>query len=137
MASSNFDFLKHHDELLVRLAQTAEACFVSDPNTTLIKMRQLGEELARTIASRLGVASGSDVKQIDLLRELDNTLRLDQQIKDAFHSLRKLGNCAAHDLTSSNHRDALKALQLGHALAMWFHLQFAVQRPWALKPRLS
>lgn len=124
MAGSNFDFLEHHDELLVRLAQTAEACFVSDPNTTLIKMRQLGEELARTIASRLGAASGSDVKQIDLLRELDNTLRLDQQIKDAFHSLRKLGNCAAHDLTSSNHRDALKALQLGHALAMWFHLQF-------------
>ncbi|WP_083007727.1 type I restriction-modification system endonuclease [Halomonas sp. GT] len=124
MASSNFEFLEHHDELLVRLAQTAEACFVSDPNTTLIKMRQLGEELAKTIASRLGVASGSDVKQIDLLRELDNTLRLDQQVKDAFHSLRKLGNCAAHDLTSSNHRDALKALQVGHALAMWFHVQF-------------
>ncbi|MCM2973290.1 type I restriction-modification system endonuclease [Larsenimonas suaedae] len=124
MASSNFDFLEHHDELLVRLARTAEACFVPDPNTTLLKMRQLGEELARTIASRLGVDSGSDIKQIDLLRELDNTLRLDQQIKDAFHSLRKLGNCAAHDVTSSNHRDALKALQVGHALAMWFHLQF-------------
>nr|WP_285836135.1 type I restriction-modification system endonuclease [Larsenimonas suaedae] len=124
VASSNFDFLEHHDELLVRLARTAEACFVPDPNTTLLKMRQLGEELARTIASRLGVDSGSDIKQIDLLRELDNTLRLDQQIKDAFHSLRKLGNCAAHDVTSSNHRDALKALQVGHALAMWFHLQF-------------
>ncbi|MEF3074898.1 type I restriction-modification system endonuclease [Methylobacter sp. Wu1] len=121
---SNFDFLKHHDELLVRLAQTAEACFVPDPNTTLIKMRQLGEELAKTIASRVGVNSGCEVKQVDLLRDLDYTLRLDKQVKDAFHALRKLGNPATHDITSSSHRDALKALQVGHALSAWFHTQF-------------
>lgn len=121
---SNFDFLKHHDELLVRLAQTAEQCFTADPNTTLLKMRQLGEELAKTIASRVGVSVSADIKQADLLRELDNRLRLDRQIKDAFHSIRKLGNEAAHDLTSSNHRDALKALQIGHALAVWFHREF-------------
>jgi type I restriction enzyme R subunit len=124
MELSNFDFLKHHDELLVRLAQTAEACFVPDPNTTLIKMRQLGEELAKTIASRVGVESGSDVKQVDLLKDLDYTLRLDKQVKDAFHALRKLGNPATHDITSSSHRDALKALQIGHALSAWFHVQF-------------
>jgi type I restriction enzyme R subunit len=124
MELSNFDFLKHHDELLVRLAQTAEACFVPDPNTTLIKMRQLGEELAKTIASRVGVESGSDVKQVDLLKDLDYTLRLDKQVKDAFHTLRKLGNPATHDITSSSHRDALKALQIGHALSAWFHVQF-------------
>lgn len=124
MASSNFDCLKYHDELLVRLAQTAETCFVPDPNTTLIKMRQLGEELAKTIASRVGVESGSDIKQVDLLRDLDYTLRLDIQIKDAFHALRKLGNPAAHDITSSNHRNALKALQVGHALSAWFHISF-------------
>lgn len=61
---SNFDFLEHHDELLVRLAQTAEACFVPDPNTTLIKMRQLGEALAQSIAARVGVEVEADVRQI-------------------------------------------------------------------------
>ncbi len=119
---SNFDFLKHHDELLLRLAITAEACFVPDPNTTLIKMRQLGEALAKTIASRVGVESGAEIRQVDLLRELDFKLRLDRNIKDAFHTIRKLGNPAAHDITSSTHRDALKALQVGHALAAWFHI---------------
>lgn len=133
MELGNFDFLKHHDELLVRLAQTAEACFVPDPNTTLIKMRQLGEELAKTIASRVGVDSGSDVKQVDLLRELDYTLRLDKQVKDAFHALRKLGNPATHDITSSSHRDALKALQVGHALSAWFHVQFGGDKAKAFK----
>lgn len=121
---SNFEFLKHHDELLVRLAQTAEACFVPDPNTTLVKMRQLGEELAKTIASRVGVNSGREVKQVELLRELDYQLRLDRQIKDAFHTLRKLGNPATHDITSASHRDAHKSLQVGHALSAWFHITF-------------
>jgi type I restriction enzyme, R subunit len=133
--SSNFDFLETHDQLLVRLALTAEQCFAADPNTTLMKMRQLGEELAKTIASRVGVEYGADIKQVDLLRDLDNSLRLDRQIKDAFHSLRRLGNEAAHDITSSNHRDALKALQIGHALAVWFHLQFGGERAKGFKAR--
>lgn len=119
--TDNFTFLKHHDELLVRLAETAEACFVPDPNTSLIKMRQLGEELAKTIASRVGVEYGKEVSQLGLLKELDYTLQLDRQVKDAFHTLRKLGNQAVHDHTSSSHRDALKALQVGHALSGWFH----------------
>lgn len=133
MASNNFAFLKQHDELLVRLAETAEMCFSPDPNTTLIKMRQLGEELAKTIGSRLGIESGAEIKQIDLLRELDFTLKLDPQIKDAFHALRKLGNSAAHDITSSNHRDALKALQIGHALSLWFHGTFGGEKANSLK----
>ncbi|MGS0695944.1 type I restriction-modification system endonuclease [Shewanella sp. 0m-4] len=118
---SNFDFLKHHDELLLRLAQTAEWCFAPDPNTTLLKMRQLGEELAKNIAARVGVESGKEVKQVDLLRNLDYSLRLDQRIKDAFHTIRKLGNAANHDITSNSHRDALQSLQIGYALSVWYH----------------
>ena len=79
--SDNFTFLNHHDELLARLAQTAEARFEPDPNTTLIKMRELGEELAKTIASLVGVENARDIKQIDLLRKLDFTLNLDRQVK--------------------------------------------------------
>ena len=85
--TSNFDFLKHHDDLLFKLAETAERCFVSDPNTTLVKMRQLGEALAQNIASRVGVEYGDEVRKVDLLRELDYTLKLDPQVKDAFHAV--------------------------------------------------
>ncbi|MFC1749144.1 type I restriction-modification system endonuclease, partial [Pseudomonadota bacterium] len=132
--TNNFDFLAHHDELLVRLAQTAEVCFIPDPNTTLIKMRQLGEELAKTIASRVGIESGREVTQLRLLQELDYTLRLDRQIREAFHSLRRLGNPAAHDITSSTHRDALKALQVGRALGTWFHREFGGPKGKGFKP---
>ncbi|MEM6190682.1 DUF4145 domain-containing protein [Shewanella scandinavica] len=131
---SNFDFLKHHDELLLRLAQTAEWCFIPDPNTTLLKMRQLGEELAKNIAARVGVACGQGINQVDLLRSLDYSLKLEQRIKDAFHTIRKLGNAANHDITSNSHRDALQSLQIGHALSIWYHQLYAGDAAKGFKP---
>lgn len=120
MDKSNFEFLKHHDELLFQLANRAEQCFVPDPNTTLVKIRQLGEALAQNVAARVGVRygkdeDGRDIRQVDLLRNLGYKLTLDARIGDSFHTIRKLGNSANHDFTSSSHRDALKALVLGHA----------------------
>ncbi|WP_155487994.1 DEAD/DEAH box helicase family protein, partial [Vibrio harveyi] len=121
---SNFDFLKSHHDWLFKLAESAERNFVPFPNTTLVNVRQLGEAIAQTIASRVGVEYGANVKQIDLLKELDCVLRLDDNVRDAFHTIRKLGNSATHAFDSSTHRDALKALMVGHALSMWFHITF-------------
>ena len=122
--TSNFEFLKQHDGLLFRLAETAERCYASDPNTSLIKMRQLGEALAQNIAARVGVDYGKSVKQIDLLNELEYTLKLADNVKDAFHTIRKLGNIANHEYISSSHRDALKCMQVGCALSGWYHVTF-------------
>lgn len=56
MASSiNFAFLQEHDPVFLQLASTAEHAFASDPNTTLIKLRQLGEALAQDLAGRSGI----------------------------------------------------------------------------------
>ncbi|MEH6456895.1 MAG: type I restriction-modification system endonuclease [Cocleimonas sp.] len=122
--TSNFEFLKQHDELLFRLAETAERCYAADPNTSLIKMRQLAEALAQNIAASVGVEFGKSIKQIDLLRDLDYTLKLADNVKDAFHTIRKLGNIANHEYLSSSHRDALKCMQVGCALSGWYHITF-------------
>jgi type I restriction enzyme R subunit len=53
--SDNFQFLEEHDAVFLQLASTAEQVFFSDPNTTLIKLRQLGEALAQNIAARCGI----------------------------------------------------------------------------------
>lgn len=42
----NVWFLQGHDPIFVKLAIMAEQVFAADPNTTLIKLRQLGEEFA-------------------------------------------------------------------------------------------
>lgn len=132
--TSNFEFLKQHDELLFKLAETAERCFVPDPNTTLVKMRQLGEALAQEIAARVGIDYSRNIKQIDLLRELDYTLNLKPIIKDAFHTIRKQGNDANHQFNSSTHRDALAVLQLSWVLACWFHKTFGGDKAKNFKP---
>ncbi len=54
----NFSFLGEHDPLFVELATAAEQTFARDPNTTLIKLRQLGEALAQHMAALSGIEFG-------------------------------------------------------------------------------
>lgn len=122
--ASNFGFLGDHDALLLQLALTAEKSFVPDPNTTLVKLRQLGEALAKDIAARIGIEADRQTRQLDLLRQIDLRLRLDRSVTDAFHQLRRLGNSAAHDFSSASHKDALNGLRVAWALAVWFHRTF-------------
>lgn len=82
MTSTNFSFLaKGHDPLFLQRAEAAERTLAVDPNTTLLKLRQLGEAFARHAAA--GVWSGP---QVDLLRELDRKCDLNRQVLDFFHS---------------------------------------------------
>ena len=67
---SNFAHLKVHDEQLVRLGMLAERYFADDPNTCLLKLRQLAELLAQLLASKVGLYVSSEETQVDLLRRL-------------------------------------------------------------------
>ncbi len=85
--SGNFVFLAEHDALFVELATAAERAFSSDPNTTLIKLRQLGEALAQHLAALSGIEFDQQTSQSDLLCRLQRELRLEPQIKELFHAL--------------------------------------------------
>ena len=61
--TSNFGFLAEHDSLFVELALSAERAFASAPNTTLIKLRQLGEALAQHMAALLLLEALDDEKR--------------------------------------------------------------------------
>jgi type I restriction enzyme R subunit len=56
LLTSNFAHLQEHDEQLLRLGMLAERYFPDDPNTSLLKLRQLAELLAQRIRSRGGAA---------------------------------------------------------------------------------
>jgi type I restriction enzyme R subunit len=53
--SANFRHLRPYDAQLFRLGALAERYFPDDPNTALLKLRQLGELLAQQTASRFGM----------------------------------------------------------------------------------
>ncbi|MFM8341136.1 MAG: DUF4145 domain-containing protein, partial [Methylomonas sp.] len=94
--TSNFAFLEQHDPLFFQLASAAERAFSSDPNTTLIKLRQLGEALAQDLAVRCGIECDDKTTQVDLLFKLNREIRFDSNVADLFHSLRIEGNRANH-----------------------------------------
>jgi type I restriction enzyme R subunit len=131
-ASSNFAFLQEHDPVFLQLASTAEQVFASDPNTTLIKLRQLGEALAQDLASRAGIEFDANTTQSDLLYKLSREIQLDQNIRSLFHTLRVEGNKATHEFRTQ-HREAMDGLKVARALAIWYHQSFG-KNAHAFKP---
>jgi type I restriction enzyme R subunit len=121
--SPNFAFLADHDEQLVQLAALAERYFRDDPSTSLIKLRQWGEQLAQQVAARTGLFTTAEEPQADLLRRLKIERAAPQDVIDLFHQLRTAGNRATHDL-AGEHRDALANLKIARQLAIWFHRAF-------------
>jgi len=121
--STNFSFLAEHDALFVQLASAAEGAFSSDPNTTLIKLRQLGEALAQHLAALSGIEFDEQTSQSELLYRLNRELRLEPQIKELFHILRIEGNKATHQFRTQ-HKEAMDGLKVARALAIWFHRSF-------------
>ncbi|MGF1511811.1 MAG: type I restriction-modification system endonuclease [Myxococcota bacterium] len=121
--TSNFAFLKAHDDVFLRLAQAAERAFVPDPATTVIKLRQLGEAFAKHAASAAGVYAGTGTNQLDILKGLERNLIIEGRIKDLFHILRREGNRATHEF-SADHKVALDQLKVAYQLSIWFHRAF-------------
>ncbi len=127
-AATNFSFLQEHDPLFVELAESAERAFSGDPNTTLIKLRQLGEALAQHLAAISGIEFDEQTSQADLIYRLNRELRLEPQVKELFHTLRVEGNKATHQFRT-RHKEAIDGLKLARELAIWFHRSFGKAGP--------
>jgi len=123
---SNFDFLQEHDPVFYQIGSAAERAFAGDPNTTLIKLRQLAEALAQDLAARSGIQFDESTSQADLLYKLNREIRLDPMIRDLFHTLRIEGNRATHQF-KTQHKEAMDGLRVARALAIWFHQSFGKQ----------
>jgi type I restriction enzyme R subunit len=121
---TNFAHLEMHDEQLVRLGMLAERYFAEDPNTALLKLRQLAELLAQVVATKVGLYTSRDEAQYDLVRRLQDQGILPREIAQLFGEVRRAGNAASHDI-AGDHRTALAALKITWQLGVWFHRTFA------------
>ncbi|MEO0018894.1 MAG: hypothetical protein RLZZ522_2177, partial [Verrucomicrobiota bacterium] len=121
---SNFAHLQSHDEQLLRLGMLAERYFAEDPNTCLLKLRQLSEVLAQLAASSVGILDRPEEGQYELLGRLRDHGILPFEIHQLFGEVRRTGNAASHALTG-DHRIALATLKITWQLGVWFHRTFA------------
>lgn len=121
--NSNFAFLQKLEPQVFRLGALAERYFTDDPNTCLIKIRQLSELVAQLTGARFGLEVSTSENLADLLRRLRLECNLPREVADLFHALRIAGNQAAHG-GSDDHAGALNALKLARQLALWYFRTF-------------
>ena len=119
-SNANFGFLQSRAPALFQLAVLAEHYFPTDPNTSLIKLRQFGEVMAKEVAAQTGLLERLDDSQADLLRRFKADRIAPQEVVDLLHHLRAVGNRAVHHGADS-HGEALSALKVARQLAVWFH----------------
>jgi len=120
---TNFAQLAEHDEQLLRLGLLAERYFPEDPNTSLLKLRQLTELLAQHVATNVGVYVSTEEAQYDLIRRLQEQGILPREIAQLFNEVRRAGNAASHALVG-DHRTTLAALKITWQIGVWFHRTF-------------
>ncbi len=121
--SSNFAHLQFHDEQLLHLGMLAERYFADDPNTCLLKLRQLSEVLAQLVASNVGILDRPEDSQYELLSRLRDHGILPYEIHQLFSEVRRTGNSANHAL-AGDHRTALAMLKIVWQIGVWFHRTF-------------
>ncbi len=101
----------------------AERYFAEDPNTSLLKLRQLAEVLAQLAASNAGLFGGPEESQYELLSRLRDQGILPPEIHQLFSEIRRAGNAASHAL-ADDHRTALATLKIAWQAGVWFHRTF-------------
>lgn len=115
---SNFAFLDSHDSLLARLGFMAERLYAEDPVTTLFKLRQFAEVMAKRVASRYGALSSPNEKLAEVLSSLRDR-GLNREVLELFHEIRVTGNSAAHEVKGDS-RTALHQLRNAWLLGEWY-----------------
>ena len=120
---SNFDMLRAYEVQLWRLGALAERYFAEDPNTSLLKLRQLSELLAQSLAARTGLYINPEESQYELIRRLLGEGVLPKEVKQILDQIRVTGNAANHAL-QGDHAAALSTLKLCWQLCLWFHRTF-------------
>lgn len=126
--SSNFAFLSDQEPLLHQIATAAEAFFYSDSNVTLVKLRQLAEQLTRNAAARLGIASGTDENFFSLIASLKSRINVDEKVIRLLHHLRKSGNEAVHAYLHDQ-AEAGRALRSAREACIWYYRTFCSPHP--------
>lgn len=128
---SNFYFLKDDWNILAEIGEVAEYNLNVSPNTAVMKIRQLGEYIAKAIIKAeemKDVYSGKQIHRIKLLKEKD---LITDEIESIFHIIRIKGNQETHDEKKikindekekiKNREEAETLLSLAVKLSAWFN----------------
>lgn len=121
--AGNFAFLAGNNPQLARLGSLAERYFHDDPPTSLVKLRQFAELVAKDVAARQALLTTDRMSFDEVLSVLRARSVLQREVAEYFYHLKRAGNLAAHE-DRGTRSDALTALKVARAIGAWFHQSY-------------
>ena len=116
---SNFDFLSPDWPVLNELGELAERNLQIDPNTSLIKLRMFAETLTKYLSAYEKMEDAAEGPQVARINLLGSSGVIPDRLLPLFHSLRKVGNKATHEVFGTI-ESAQTHLQFAYRLSVWF-----------------
>ncbi|MFI3805656.1 type I restriction-modification system endonuclease [Vagococcus fluvialis] len=117
---SNFTFFPEKWKIFNSIGTAAESLMYKDPNASLVKLRSFSELLTASIFNIENMEMTGLNRQVDKLNRLTNTDILPEEIASVFHTIRRVGNDAAHNPKYGTTEEAIKILDLTYYLSSWF-----------------
>lgn len=134
--ADSFEFLYALWPDLHILAVEAEQNTERLPDFSTIRLRSFAEAMVCHLFHHHGLALSSDETQFNRLQLLQQEGLLDRRVLGLFHTIRKLGNIAAHGKRPVSTNEARELIDDARALTAWFCLHVRPDIEWSAR-RLS
>jgi len=121
--SHNFEHLRVKWPELAELTAYAEQYAVTDPQSSMVKLRCYVEKIVGYLYRELRLPVLPTANIYDKLCSASFTAVVDQTFLDKFHALRKGGNKAAHDGYVNQH-DCLWLVKEAYLISCWLYIAY-------------
>jgi hypothetical protein len=129
-----FGFLQQCWPDLAELGRKAEQVSGQEPDFVAIRLRGLTEQMAVKLVRHLDLPSSPNDAHFDRLVRLESADLLDARLLSKFHTIRKLGNKAAHN-GGVTEAQAEALLEDAWSLCCWFCRFMRPEVEWLIPPR--
>jgi len=128
LRSLNFEPLRALFPDLANMGGYAEHYAHSDPESSLVKLRNFAERVVDHIYAAQKLVRAPQSNFVDLLNNSSFRMVATDLVLDKLHLLRKLGNRAAHG-EGVQAADAIRCIREAWQLARWLHVTFLAGKP--------
>lgn len=118
--ASNFSFFQDQWAVLAKLGESAERNVYQDPHTSIMKLRLLGETIAKFVLASDNIREAYRTTQVDRINTLRREGLVEPELLEIFDTLRRRGNRASHEADYGTTEEAQTLLKLAYHLATWF-----------------
>lgn len=128
MQSINFEILRKERPVLADLGGFAELYANSDPSSALMKLRNFGEQITKSIYWELRLEKPEVTNFVQLLTAPAFQEAVPEVVLSKLHAIRKEGNKAAHGAAVET-KNALWILEEAHSVGAWFSVRCLSGKP--------